>query len=66
MALEVFIDLQDRSHITTSVAVVGSRPDRDQALAEPVLEAIHNELMRTGDELKVIDVIELVCDARSE
>lgn len=66
LALEVLVDFEDGGDVTASVAVVGCRPDRDQALAEPVLEAVHNKLMRTCDELEVVDVIELVGDTGAE
>jgi len=66
LALEVLVDLQDRGDVTTSVAVVRGRPDRDQALTEPVLESVHDELMRTRDEFEVVDVVELVCDTRAK
>lgn len=66
LALEVLVDLEDGGDVTTSVAVVGRRPDRDQALAEPVLKAVHNELMRTCDELEVVNVIELVGHTRAK
>lgn len=59
-ALQVFVDIQVGGDIATAVAVVGSRPHRDQVLIlEPVLEAIHHQLVSAGDQVEVIDVVEL-------
>lgn len=60
LTLEVLVDLQDGGNVTASVAVVGSGPDRDQTLSEPVLESVHDQLMRASNKFKVVDVIKFV------
>lgn len=57
--VELLVDVQDGSDVTASVAVVGGRPDSDEVLVlEPVLEAVHHQLMRSGNQSDVVDVIE--------
>ena len=65
--LQVLVDVEDRGHIATAVAVVWGRPDRHQvAVLEPVLEAIHHELMGASHQFEVVDVIELSGNLGSE
>ena len=65
--IKLLIDVQDGSNVTASVAVVRSRPDGNEVLVfEPVLEAIHDKLMRSCDQGNVIDVIEFSCHFRAE
>ena len=67
LPLHIFVDVQNGGNITAAVAVVWSRPDCNQVwILEPVLEAVHDELMRTGNKLKIVDVVELGCDLRAE
>ena len=65
-AFKMLIDLQDGCQVVAAVAVVGGRPDRNQGLAEPVLEAIHHKLMGACHKLEVVDVIELMRHSRAE
>ena len=52
-------DVENRRDISAPVAVVRSGPDCNKVLVlEPVFEAVHDELMSTGDQLKVVDVAE--------
>lgn len=65
--IKLLIDVQDGSNVTASVAVVRSRPDGNEVLVfEPVLEAIHDKLMCSGNQRDVIDVIEFSCHFRAE
>jgi hypothetical protein len=65
--IKLLIDVQDGSNVTASVAVVRSRPDGNEVLVfEPVLEAIHDKLMRSCDQGNVIDVIEFSCHFRAK
>ena len=60
VALHVVVDVEDGGDVTATVAVVGRRPNRHEVrVFEPVLEAVHDELMGSGDELEVVDVIVL-------
>lgn len=56
--LQVVVDVEDRGNITATVAVVGCRPNRNQVgIFEPVLEAVHNQLMGAGHELEIVDMV---------
>lgn len=60
VGLEVLAERHDGGHIATAVAVVGRGPDGDDLLRlEVVLVALVDELVRAGDELQVVDVVEL-------
>ena len=57
--IQIFVHIQNRSNVTASIAVVWSRPDCDEVLVfEPILESIHDKLMRSGNQGDVVDVIE--------
>ena len=59
--------LHDGCHVVASVAVVGSRPDSHQvARLEPELEALLYQLMRPGDQLQSVDVVEIPDDFGAE
>jgi len=61
--VKLLIHVQNGSDVTTSVAVVWSRPDGDEVLVfEPVLEAIHDELMCSCNQSDIVDVIEFSRD----
>ena len=61
--IKLLIDIQNRSNVTASVAVVRSRPDRNEVLVfKPILEAIHDKLMRSSNQGDVIDMIEFSCN----
>ena len=65
--LQLVAHVQDRCHVTASVAIVRSRPHRDQVLvSEPVLESVHHELVSSCDERNVVDVVELRRDLGAE
>lgn len=65
--VELLVDVQDGSDVTASVAVVGGRPDCDEVLVlEPVLEAVHHQLMRSGNQSDIVDVIEFSGNFRAE
>ena len=60
VALQLVVDVEDGGHITATVAVVGCGPHGNQVgVLEPVLEAVHDELMSTSHKLQVVDVVEL-------
>jgi len=60
VAFHIFGDVQDRGYITAAVAVISSRPDSHEvAVLEPVLEAVHDKLMGSSNQVESIDVIEL-------
>lgn len=66
-SVKIFVDVEDGSHITTSVAIVRSRPNSDQVLVlEPVLESVHDELMSPSNQLDVIDMVEFGSHLRAE
>lgn len=65
--VKVFTDVENGSYISTSVAIVRSWPDCHQVLVfEPILEAIHDQLMGPCDEFKSIDMVEFRSDFRSK
>lgn len=65
--LQVIVNVQDRSNITASVAVVRCRPDGHQiAILEPVLESIHDKLVSTSHQIDVINVVKLAGHLGSE
>jgi hypothetical protein len=56
--VQLVANVEDGGHVTTSIAVVRGRPDCHQVLvSEPVFEAVHHELMGSGNETDVVDVI---------
>lgn len=56
----VVVDVQNGGDVTTSVTIVGSGPHGDEVgVLEPVLEAIHNKLMSTSNQVNVVNVVEL-------
>merc|ERR1719373_525681 len=53
--LQLVVDVKDGGHVTAAVAVIRCRPNRHKVgVLEPVLEAIHDELMSSGDQLKIV------------
>jgi hypothetical protein len=66
-SLQFVVHVEDRGNVAASVAVVRGGPNSHEVLvSEPVLEAVHNQLMCSGDERNVIDVVEFSGDLRSE
>ena len=64
---ELVVHIQDRCNITTSVAIVWRGPNSNEVLiSEPVFEAVHNKLMRSGNQRNVVDVIEFGGHSGSE
>ena len=58
--LQLVVDVQDGSDVTTAVAVVRRRPYRHKVrVLEPILEAIHDKLMGTSHKLQVVNMVEL-------
>ena len=67
VSLEVFGDVEDGGHVTTTIAVVRCGPNCNQArLFEPVLEPIIHKLVSTCDKVKIVDMGELFCDILAE
>lgn len=67
VALHLFVDVEDGSDVTASVAVVWCGPHGDEVLIlEPVSEAVHDELMSAGDHFKIVDVVKFGRDTGSE
>ena len=67
VALHLLIDVEDGGDVSTSVAVVGCRPNGDEVLVfEPVSEAVHDQLMGSSDEFEIVDVVKLGGDAGAE
>lgn len=64
---ELFVECEDRSQITATIAVIGSTPHGNEILGRIVeLVAFLNELMCSADEFELVDVVKLGCDARSK
>ena len=65
--VKLFVDVEDGGHVSASVAVVGGRPNGYEVLvSEPILEAVHNQLMGPGDQVDVVDVVEFLSNLRSK
>jgi len=57
--LELIVDVEDGGHVTASVAVIGRGPHCYEVLvSEPVLESVHYQLMGSGNQRDVVDVVE--------
>jgi len=66
-ALHALTDVEQRSDITASVAVVRGRPNSHKVgVLEPIFESVHDKLMGTSNQIKVVDVVELRSDFGSE
>ena len=57
--LPVIMYRHDTCHISTTITVIGSRPNSDELRVEHVLVAFLDQLVRTSDQRKTIDVVEL-------
>lgn len=53
-------DLQDGGHVAAAVAVVGRRPHSHQPLPKHVLVAFVHQLVRSADQVQVVDLQELL------
>mmetsp|Transcript_7045 Transcript_7045/g.18173 ORF Transcript_7045/g.18173 Transcript_7045/m.18173 type:complete len:311 (+) Transcript_7045:154-1086(+) len=60
--LETFVQLQHARNVSAPVAIVGCTPDSDELVVEEPLVALHDELVRPGDEGQPVDVVELLAD----
>ena len=57
---QLLCHLHDGGHVVAPVAVVGGRPDRHQVpRVEPELEPFLHQLMRPGDQLQPVYVVEV-------
>lgn len=64
--INLVVDLHYRRLIAATVTIIGSREDRhDHPIVLPLI-ALHDELMRAGYEVKVVDVRELFGNVLSE
>ena len=61
--LEVIVDLHDRRLVTTPVAVIRCGKNRDDVAIMCPIVALHDELVRTGQKLQTVDVVEPGCEA---
>ena len=67
LSLQFIAYSQYRRYIATPIAIIRRRPHRDQRLVfEPVLEPVHDELMRPSNEFDVVDVVEFSGDFGAE
>ena len=65
-SISLFAELENRCDIATAVTVVRGRPYRDDAGVEHFFEAFHDELVGSGDEGKVIEVVKVLDDVCAE
>jgi hypothetical protein len=67
VVLHLLVNKHNGRNVSTAVAVVGRRPDSDQVgVLEPEFKAIHHQLMSSGNQVQVVNVIELRRDFRAE
>ena len=65
--LVLVVEVQNRGHVPAAVAVVGRGPDGHQdVVREPVLVPLVANLVRAGDQLEPVDVVELLGHLRAE
>mmetsp|Transcript_2693 Transcript_2693/g.4548 ORF Transcript_2693/g.4548 Transcript_2693/m.4548 type:complete len:300 (-) Transcript_2693:74-973(-) len=65
--VQLLVHVEDGGDVSASVAVVGRGPDGNQVLvSEPVLETVHDQLMGSGDQVDVVDVVEFLSDLRAK
>mmetsp|Transcript_20055 Transcript_20055/g.51700 ORF Transcript_20055/g.51700 Transcript_20055/m.51700 type:complete len:279 (+) Transcript_20055:173-1009(+) len=73
--VEVLVELEDRCHVATPVAVVRRGPHRDERVVEHVLIALHHQLVRTCDQIDLVRLVKLrhyvspeqvACSARTQ
>lgn len=62
----VFAQFEDSRNIPTSIAVVRCGPHRHNGAIEHLLEAFHDQLMRSADEAEVVLVIEALDNIGAE
>lgn len=66
MSVPALVQLQNRSQVAGTVAVVRRRPHRAERLVEEVLVALHRRLVRATHQLQTVDLIELMRDITAE
>ena len=66
VVVHVLVNLHDTGLVRAAVAVIGRREYSDDMLIMTPVEAVHDELMRTRDQLQAIDVIELLRNILAE
>jgi hypothetical protein len=67
VVLNLLVDKHDRSDISTAIAIIRCRPDSDEVrVLEPEFEAVHDQLMGTGDQAQAVDVVKLGSDLGAE
>ena len=57
--LEILVQFENGSYVSTSVAVVWRRPDRHKCIVEHGFVSFHHQLVGSADQLDVIRLIEL-------
>lgn len=66
MSVPTLVQLQNRSQVAGTVAVVWRRPHRAERLVEEVLVALHRRLVRSTHQFQTVDLIELMGDITAE
>lgn len=66
MPVPTLIQLQNRSQVAGTVAVVRRRPHRAERLVEEVLVSLHRRLVRSTHQLQTVDLVELMGDITAE
>ena len=66
MSVPTLVQLQNRSQVAGTVAVVRRRPHRAERLVEEVLVALHRRLVRSTHQFQTVDLVELMGDITAE
>ena len=66
MPVPTLVQLQNRSQIAGTVAVVRRRPHRAERLVEEVLVSLHRRLVRSTHQFQTVDLVELMGDITAE
>jgi len=64
--LQILVKSKNSSYVTTSVAIVRSRPNSYQLFVEHEFVPVMNKLVSARDDFQIIDCDELFCHATSE
>jgi len=59
IAVEMLIEFENRCHIATPVAIIGSGPNSNKGFVEHVFVAFHNKLMSSAYQVDVVGLVEL-------
>jgi len=65
-SVEILVKLEDRCNVAAPIAIIGSRPYRDQRFIEHELVTFHYELMCSADQIDIVCVIECCDNVSSE